>query len=357
MTRRHDLRLFDDFVRTDMEFANRTEEGFDWWNRFARADVAAMRDELEYWFGRYCPNDAHRLRREFRSSRRPQHVAALFELFIHENLLKLGFTVECQVALATSANVPDFLVFANGQPSFYVEAKAKLESTKEVVAERRKQEVLEAVRHMRSPDFFVSVTMYGTPSTSINKSSLVRKLTQWLANLDHDHEVVRRARDPYASGPTFTWPEVAEGFSFEFRAYPRGDSRGREFGAFLASEMDGHARLEPTDRMIADAVEKKGGKYAGLSLPYLIAIDLMDFTTDADDVELGLLEAWGTDAAPKGQLVSGVLLANVPNMSAAVAHIPHLVLNPMAEHPLGEHAAAFTPFTSHLRTRLTAPTP
>ena len=67
MTRRHDRRLFDDFVRTDAEYARRTEAGFGWWNRSAHSDIAAMRDELECWFGRYCPSDASRLRREFRS--------------------------------------------------------------------------------------------------------------------------------------------------------------------------------------------------------------------------------------------------------------------------------------------------
>lgn len=346
--RRHDLKLFDDFERTDTEPARRTEEGFDWWNRSAWRDVVALRDELEYWFGRYCPNDAARMRMEFRSKREAQHVGALFELFMHEQLLRAGFEVQCQVELPGSPNRPDFLALAHGRPAFYVEAKAKLGSEQAAAVERRRQEVMEVIRHLRSPDFLITVTISGRPTKSVNKSSLKRDLSKWLDLLSREREAGALPDPLHESRRTFEW--CSDELTLEFRAMPRTDTRGVEFGSLLACEIDGEARVEVTDAQIAAAVEEKGARYDRLGLPYLVAIDLMDFTTDADDVELGLMQAWGTGAAPRNQEVSGVLLAHVPNMSAAVAHIPHLVLNPHAAHPLGEYANAFKAFTDHLRT-------
>lgn len=340
------LRLFDDFERTDMDSANRTEAGFPFWNRSAWPDVVQMRAELEAWYSRYDAADAPRLRREFRSKRDPQHVGALFELFIHEHLLRAGFEVRCQVDVPGSANKPDFLALRNGVPAFYVEAKAKLPSAEEAALEQRRQEVLEAIRPMRSPDFFVSVVIYGAPAHSVEKASLRRALQSWLAGLNHAAEVARFAADLYAREAVHTWS--IDGFVMEFRARPRTDSRGHDFGAFLASEMNGEARLERTDLQLQQAVEEKATRYADLGLPYLIAVDLLDFTTDSDDVSLGLSAAWGTPGAPMRTNVSGVLLGYVPNIAAAVKMVPWLVENPSAVRPLGAHASAFRAFAGRI---------
>lgn len=351
----HALTLFDDFERTDMEYASRTEEGFPFWNRSALPEFARLRGELEAWFSRYDPVDAPRLRREFRSKREPQHVGALFELFIHEHLVRAGFEVRCQIELPGTPNKPDFLVLHRGVPVFFVEAKAKLPSAEEAAVERRCQEVLEAIRHMRSPDFLVSVVIHGRLARSVDKSSLKRELTTWLHGLDHAAEVARFAANPHALQAAHTWD--ADGVTLEFHAMPRTDSRGRDFGAFLAAEIDGESRLERTDLQIQQAVEEKASRYADLGLPYLVAVDLLDFTTDDDDVSLGLEAAWGSPAAPRRTGVSGVLLAFVPNMAAAVEMSPRLILNSAAERPLGVHANAFRHFAGSLTFRADAEIP
>lgn len=355
MTRRHDLRLFDDFVRTDANRAHPADEGFAWWNRSARPEVEAMRSELEHWFGRYCPADAARLRREFRMKRRPQHLGALFELFIHEQLLLAGFEVECQVDLPGVPTKPDFLVRLAGRDVFYIEAKTKLDTSEAAAQEKRLRAVLEHVRSLPSHGFFVTASGQGHLSRSVETGSLRRALEEWLLALDYEQEAELARTFQPSSRLTCKWQ--ADGLRLTFRATPMPKGEGPLPKTSLGFILPSGCQIVTTDSEIAGAVAEKARRYGELGLPYLIAVNLMDISVERGDVESGFEMAFGFEGSSRHRRVSGVLLAHVPNMAGAVAHIPHLVLNPMAEHPLGEHVAAFTPFTSHLRTRATAPTP
>ncbi|MFN8586867.1 MAG: hypothetical protein U0704_03620 [Candidatus Eisenbacteria bacterium] len=340
--RRHDLRLFDDFERTDMDRARPSEEGFAWWNRTARPEVAAMRSELECWFSRYCPEDAPRLRREFRTRRRPQHVGALFELFVHEQLVKAGFDVECQLMLPGTPNRPDFLAHRAGCEPFYVEAKTKLESSETAADEKRLRIILDEVRSLPSRGFAVGVSSHGTPPRTVETISLRRGVSDWLQSLDYEHELAVSRAGRHSQQSVWTWS--ADQFHLRFHAVPVERPHGELRPTVLGYMLPGTCQLSVTDRDIAAAVEEKASHYGHLEHPYIIAINLMDIRLEPGDVEAGVSMAFGSIAHPRNSRVSALLLGQVANMASAVDGIARLVANPTAERPLGETTVRFTPY-------------
>lgn len=84
------------------------------------ADVV-IRDMLESWFRRYATQDPD-ARRELKSRLEADERAGLFELFLHELLLRLECGIEIHPCVPASARRPDFLVSPKAGEEFYLEA-------------------------------------------------------------------------------------------------------------------------------------------------------------------------------------------------------------------------------------------
>src|SRR5260370_26729319 len=116
------------------------ESTFDYYNRSARRDVARVKALLEDWLSRFPLDGQHDLRQRFRSDSDRQHYGAFFELYLHELLTRLGYSVEVHPNIEEATH-PDFLVSRNGVRSFYVEAVIGAESDEEVAQQRRMNQV------------------------------------------------------------------------------------------------------------------------------------------------------------------------------------------------------------------------
>ena len=116
------MKLFDDMERTDESPMKYQESLFDYMNRSTWQEYSHMRSLLESWFDKYKESlgeESHNdLCRRFRGNN-TNHTGAVFELFIHEFLTRLGCNVEVEPSV--SGQQPDFLVH-HGDTSFYVEA-------------------------------------------------------------------------------------------------------------------------------------------------------------------------------------------------------------------------------------------
>ena len=116
------MKLFDDMERTDESPMKYQESLFEYMNRSTWQEYSHMRRSLESWFDKYKESlgeESHNdLCRRFRGNN-TNHTGAVFELFIHEFLTRLGCNVEVEPSV--SGQQPDFLVH-HGDTSFYVEA-------------------------------------------------------------------------------------------------------------------------------------------------------------------------------------------------------------------------------------------
>ena len=116
------MKLFDDMERTDESPMKYQESLFKYMNRSTKQEYSHMRYSLESWFDRYQDSLGRESRndlcRRFRGNN-TNHTGAIFELFIHEFLTRLGCNVEVEPSI--SGQQPDFLI-RHGDSSFYVEA-------------------------------------------------------------------------------------------------------------------------------------------------------------------------------------------------------------------------------------------
>ena len=114
------LKLFDDMERTDKSPMRPDESPFCHLNREPVGEK--IRNDLESFFFRYPKAHQSDLRGGFRG-KNVQYRAAMFELLIHEALVRLGCEVEVHPDIASKKTHPDLLVHCDSQ-SFYLEVKA-----------------------------------------------------------------------------------------------------------------------------------------------------------------------------------------------------------------------------------------
>lgn len=347
-------RLFDRAARTDSAWARRVEEGFGWWGRSNKLEIIRMCDRVERWFGRYPAEDAKHLAGRFRKDLEAQHCPALFELFIHEHLRRGGYRVRCEVPVGKY--LIDFQTFRHGQPALYVEAKSPSPTPAEQLSERYRGQVMDVLNRYRAPGYFVSVMLSGTPTRPVpmQEFGLESRLRKWLGGLDRQKTLALRVSNP-SFEEKFDWPpfevyahsrpEVA----LEVRAVPQTQSPIIAFNSFAVTETDGRAFIPRPDLPIAAAIAEKATRYGELPLPYVIAVNSPEDSASREEVLRGIQDGLD-EAGPRARsIVSGVLLAFVPNIYAAVSLSPVLYVNPHARHPLGVHAKFFRPFQDSIR--------
>lgn len=329
-------RLFDDFARTDLGRASRLEAEYDRWNRSARREVAAVREELETWLARYPTRDAAALVHRFRSKSSDLHRSALFELFVHEQLVRAGFGVECHPAVPGARTRPDFRAHREGAPGFFVEAVSAGPSTAERRAELLKDAAIEVIDSMRSNEWFVSVLVCGaaTRALPIRKTQLRERIAAWLGGLNHAQVLRRQRSEPFAERPALRWE--AAGLSLELKVCAKdpSDASGR-ISRLLASETRPAVFVPPGHPMIEGALRRKAGRYGRLSAPYLVAINVLDAGVSHPNVSEALERVLGAHKNPKYRSVTGVLLATVSNPLSATKTSLKAVFNPRATHTVG----------------------
>src|SRR5882724_3242180 len=115
------MTLFDIGTRTEMRFKGHSEPEFAYLNQSARPSVCELRAMLEEWFQHFPRTSQTDLRSRFRDFSNNQHSGAFFELYVHELLTRLGYTVIAHPVLADVSTHPDFLARNASGAEFYVE--------------------------------------------------------------------------------------------------------------------------------------------------------------------------------------------------------------------------------------------
>ena len=180
------IHVFDDIARTDTAPGKRNGSDFEFINTSARPKAERARAIIEAWF-EHLPDD---VKPEFRARLRQkddQHFrAAFFELYLHELLLRSGFTVEFHPP-SEKGKRPDFKVYRNGVAVFYLEGRAAGDSVAKSAKQHIVDDAYDAIDRMPCPDFFLQITVEGEPKSPVPvKKGLRRELEAWIGSLDYD---------------------------------------------------------------------------------------------------------------------------------------------------------------------------
>lgn len=270
--------------RSDAGPAAYSEPHFSYLNRSGRQDVAIIRKLLEEWFAKYPTAHQPELRARFRSSDAVPHQTAFFELYLHELLTLLGYKLQVHPRVPGSDKRPDFFAERNGEPRFYLEAiVATNRSTNAHATQLRLNRVYDALNGVESPNFFIGIDVFGTPSTPVPERRLRQVVAQFLDGLDPESlaAVVQVAGLDGLPRGRFEH----EGMRIEFFPIPKSPaSRGKPGIRPLGMHGPGEASWVDDVSALRSAVARKATKYGELNRPYVIAVNAIDQHLDEIDI-------------------------------------------------------------------------
>lgn len=315
------IRLFDNLSRTWVSPSGYNELSFAYLNRSANEPIRKIREVLEHWFFRYPESGKVDLKERFRSRKEHNHSSALFELWLHEVLCRLGCRVTVHPPLAHTDRTPDFLVKSPSGLDFYLEAiQTTGASDDEANAQARLNTLYDSLNSVKSPNFFLYVDVKGLPRTPVPGRDIKRSLEQKLSHLRL--EVIDHFLDSRRLDLLPRWTYEHDGLRItcfpmpkplELRGVPGVRTLGiKTFGGKIDSEGS-----------IKDAVVKKAKHYGILDHPLVVAVNVTDLFLNERDVLHALYGSfhgwpdaellndergiWGNAANPKWTRVSAVL--------------------------------------------------
>lgn len=348
------MQLFDDITRTYTGCASHAEPHFDYYNRSARPNIAAIRNVLEQWFADYPDTAKVDVRARFRKSDDGSYYGAFTELYCHAYSRGLGFEPRVHMHIEGKRQ-PDFGLLQDSKFFAYLECTVATEFWQGKATSARMNAIYDALNRLDSPDFFIGTDIISYPTKSMSAVRMRHFLSEKLKGLDPD--VVGPAMQQSLSirESPYYWIWEEDGFSLGFYPIPKADeARGRPdirpMGAFFTP-----AAAVDDRKTILDALERKATRYGVLNAPYIIAINALEDGVGTFDIMAALFGErqliinkrtlqksegrapnglWQRKHGPIHTRVSAVLLLHDTGPWNIVKKNPVLWHNPWAAYPI-----------------------
>lgn len=349
--------MFSEMTRTDLGPKLHEEPDFEYLDRSARSEAECIRAVMSDWLRFYPEGAARDVVSRIKSPNDSQHKSAGFELYLHELLRRLGYTVKVHPRCNTGrTTVPDFLAISSDGLPLYVEAVQSSDASEAVTgAERRLATVLDYLNQLQSTHFFIGIHYDSLPAQSPPLKRMRHELAEWLASLDADR-IISEVRD----GGHDALPELRSnfgGWEVTFTAIPRSPEKRAAPTDRIIGAVNLGARSLNTWEVVRDSLVSKGKRYGDLGHPFIIAvnadvdhmdnIDVMEALfgqeqfislTAPDSTEPHVERArngfWYGRRGTQYSRVSGVLIGfDVKPWTYGVREL-NLYLNPWARYPI-----------------------
>jgi len=258
--------LFDNFERTDATPSTHQESSFEFLNRIAGDYWEHPRVLMQEWLERIPSEQEYNdLRQRFRSRDDEQFRSAFLELYLHESLIRAGYTVTIHPDVEGTGRRPDFLAHRD-DVRLFIEAIAPGSTPAAKAAAQRRAVLFDTVNRLGDPNFMLWLDGLEEGSSQPASARLRSDLRRWLGELDPD-----APWDPDAA-PTRRWEH--NGWAVTFRAIPKKpEARGarpndRAIGVY------GHTGASFIDDApaIQKALATKHHEYGDLGAPFIIAV-------------------------------------------------------------------------------------
>lgn len=357
--------LFPAKERSDDATKRATESSFSFLDRCSWSAAQRVRDYLNDCLTRYPNSERAELVARVRSGDDVAFRSALFELLLHEYLLRKGFVLEPHPTLPNgSTKRPDFLVTGSDGSRFYLEAVCATDRDGgDEVGEALIATTLQHLTDATHPNFLVEVSFSGYPKTQPSGRRLAAAVVKWLDTLNADAAIEALECQDFDRLPSMEWNH--EGLTFTVTAIPcRPDARGsprRLVGAqsFGARWIDGWTPIR-------DAVITKSRRYGDLDEPLIVAVNVDTFGLNTIDETQALFGqeqiilhrdspdaeprmerapngAWIGPYGPRSKRCSGAWLFHDVTPYSVSRRTHTLYVNPWSRHQLPESLLAVVP--------------
>jgi hypothetical protein len=273
-------RLFDDVVRKDTSWSKYMESTFDFLNRTVRPNFERVREAVEGWFQRFPNDEKAELRARIRSD---GCNSALFELMLHELLLRLQCCPEIHPTVPNAEKRPDYLIVQPDRSRFYLEAASVSGVSKTHEGEENRwRQVLDGLERLCVPDYYLVVDLITTSLRPLSTRKVNSRIMEWVNSLDYG-EVCRLAEQSlFRRLPSLLIAE--DGWEFNLKVLPcaakdRRDLESQSVGMILTP-----FEFSQNDRAIHKVIQKKATRYGELEHAYIVVLNLQSASAGHRDV-------------------------------------------------------------------------
>lgn len=263
-------KIFEDKVRTDLDYAKHLDNIFDFYDRSAKPEFAEVRDIVNKWFESYPIDEKHELKSRFKKT----FSSAFFELFIYQLFTKQGFKLTTHPKLTHTDKTPDFLA-EKGDFSFYIEAKEATDLSESEVAQNKKLSALyNAISTCNIPDFWLCIDEFHIKGNKQPSGKRIIELIETESKKFTPEAVANQLEIDAQRESRHIVIDKAD-VRIEITLLPkspeiRGDSSIKPIGVYPMGTFWGGP-----DESIRNAVQKKASRYGDLDKPYLICINAL----------------------------------------------------------------------------------
>lgn len=326
--------VFDEKTRTNGLPRRNSSPTFEFLNNASGRPWQQERELIQEWMN-HLPDDEDTyfdIRKRFRSGKDNQFNSAYLELYLHEALLRAGYSITIHPQIPGSSKHPDFLV-TRGDTKFYLEAIVPAINAKTISLSNRRNVLLDAINDLSHDSFKLALLDVRGSTNNPSSKKFKAEIKNWLDTLCVD-EIRRNKNYPHKLFSFDNW-------SLELEAWPKSPSDKSHRSIFMTFSSG----VEKYSEDIYRALSKKNSKYGKFDAPYVIAVGIFTFG-DADHfyITKALYETrekmggfFGKPGEWKHQGLSGVLL--VDQLSPHHFHsrtTTTLWLHPTANRPLIE---------------------
>lgn len=256
--------------RKSSDPATHEENTYQFLNRVAGPFWDRVRNLAETWYQRIPTDQRGDLRNRFRSRESISTLAAFWEIYLHEALVRHGFDVTIHPELPNSERSPDFLAQSDDS-SFYVEATCYFEKDRTSAEERRRERLYDAINQLWNPNFHVWIDIEREGASSPPGAPLRKALQRWLTHLDPDEVNASHEPGNMFDLPSFTWDR--DGWTISFWSIPiKPEARGKPDSKLIGVYGTGEAKFIDDKTPIRSRLGAKAKRYGQLDRPFVIAL-------------------------------------------------------------------------------------
>lgn len=351
--------LFSCIHRSDLRPAIYGEHPFFYLDLSARLEADDVRNFLEEAFNNYPSDESEELKKRIQGANIVHCKSAIYELLLHELLIRMGLCVTVHPEIKYSSKRPDFLVTSKSGWSLYLEAVHISElGNKRGILENQKNNLYNEINKQFIGTFAsLSISIIKQAETNFRRSDLLNDIKLNLEKLQTTHSTHIHWR----------WESKNKDWCIELKLYKHNDAPRR----FISCIYPYMAVTINTHRVIKKAFEKKSTKYGKLDLPLILAINIDVLILDTIDEIEGLFGkeqfiftdegvefagrqkngAWYGHNGPRNTRVSGAwLFHNLTEWRLNKRHF--LYLNPYANQPINEDFYSLIPYVRAISGKL-----
>jgi len=274
------VNLFDDLPRTDRKPSGHSESYWHFYNRVGGTYWDQVRSLFEEWFGHLQDENVRKgIRGRMRSGDNVNFRSALAELYVHETLIRSGFTVTYEPNIPLSTRRPDFLA-DRGEESFFLEVTSRNVMEDDQGA-KREAALHDALNSLRLENFFLEFDVDIRGPNAVSARYFKKEILKWLGTLDPDE-----VADTFAQGRHDLIPKIElekDGWEVSFHALPvKKEARGFDPNRRPIGISGGGARWVNDRQIIRAALSDKTHAYGSMDRPFVVALALDSFDRDEE---------------------------------------------------------------------------